>query len=220
MRSCLVVLVISGVATSCAKPVVFKGQSTLTVAGTPPAPPPESPKSPPRVEVRDNKIAIAEKIQFDYDRASIKDASSSLMNEIAAVITNNPHIKRIQIGGHASSEGSASHNKKLSDARAKSVMEWLTGHGVAASRLTAIGFGVDRPIGDNTTEVGREQNRRVEFVILEQSVTKRKVEVDANGSEKILEETRETLTPPSMTKSPAAFNDTTKQNSKDGRAKP
>jgi outer membrane protein OmpA-like peptidoglycan-associated protein len=219
MRSWLLILFVSVGVPSCAKPVVFKGQSTIAVAGTPPAPPPEPAKPSPRVEVRDNKIEIRDKIQFDHDKATIKEASFGLMAEIAAVITKNPHIKRIQIEGHASAEGSASHNKKLSEARAKSVMQWLTSHGIVTSRLTAIGFGIDRPLGDNNTDQGREQNRRVEFTIVEQDVTKRKVEVDASGAEKVLEESSETISPASTTQSPAAMNHQTNQASQDGRAK-
>ena len=112
--------------------------------------------TPPRVEVRDNKIEIHEKIQFDFDTATIKPASFDLMNEIAAVITKNPQIKRIRIEGYASSEGDANHNKKLSDDRAASVMKYLTDHGIAAQRLSSIGFGIDKPIADNSTEQGRE----------------------------------------------------------------
>jgi OOP family OmpA-OmpF porin len=190
MRLCLFVFLVY--AAGCNKPVVFQGTSTLAVAGNLPA----APKPPSRVEVRDNKIEIHEKIQFDFNKASIKEASFGLMTEIASVITKNPHIKRIQIEGHASAEGSPSHNKKLSDARAKSVMKWLTEHGVATDRLTAIGYGIDRPIADNATDQGREQNRRVEFVILEQDVTKKKVEVDAGGTEKVVEESQETIKAP------------------------
>lgn len=191
MKSRLVILLLAGAALpACGKPVVFQGASTLAVAGTPP-PPPETP--PARVEVRDNKIEIREKIQFDYNKATIKPESDSLMNEIASVIQKNPHIKRIQIEGHASSEGNAAYNKKLSDERAKSVMKWLTEHGVAADRLTAIGFGIERPIADNATEAGREQNRRVEFLILEQDVTRKTVEVDASGTEKVVDEKQETV---------------------------
>lgn len=188
MRRSLLIGLLSAAA-ACSKPVVFQGQSTLAVNGTPPAPVAEQP----RVEVREDKIEIHEKIQFDYDQATIKTASYGLMREITNVITNNPQLKRIQIEGHASSEGSASHNKKLSDARAKAVMKWLTDNGVEADRLTAIGFGIERPIADNETETGREQNRRVEFMILEQDVTKRKVEVDANGNEKVVDERKETI---------------------------
>ncbi len=199
MRSRLVLPLL--VAVGCGKPVVFKGTNALVVAGTPP--PPVAAQPPPRVEVRDNKIEIHDKIQFDYDKATIKEVSFGLLGEIADVITKNPHIKRIQIEGHASSEGSARHNKTLSDERAKSVMAWLTQHGIAASRLAALGFGAERPIADNASESGREQNRRVEFVILEQDVTKKKVEVDASGKEKVLEETHENVTATAAPTAPA-----------------
>lgn len=189
MRSCLTFLLLAGAAAGCGKPVAFQGKSTFSVTG---APPPIA-AAPPRVEVRDNKIEIREKIQFDYNKATIKPESDGLMTEIAAVITKNPHIKKIQIEGHASSEGSASHNKRLSDARAKAVMEWLVKHGVVADRLIALGFGIDRPIADNATDSGREANRRVEFVILEQDVTKKTVQVDASGTEKVVDQKQETL---------------------------
>jgi outer membrane protein OmpA-like peptidoglycan-associated protein len=171
----------------CGGPVVFQGESTLKIAGAPP-PPPAPVAEPARVEVRDNKIVINEKIQFEYDRATIMEVSFSLLNEVAAVIQRNPHIKKIQIEGYASSEGEAGHNQKLSEDRARSVMRYLVDHGVAAERLVSRGFGIDRPIADNGTAEGRERNRRVEFNILEQDVTQRRVEIDKAGKEKVLEE--------------------------------
>lgn len=194
MRSSLGLVLVLGAGglAACSAPVTFQGQTTLAVAGNAPAPPP-----PPRVEVRDNKIEIHEKIQFDYDKATIKPESFSLMNEIADVITKNPQIKRIRIEGYASAEGSATHNKKLSDDRAKSVMKYLTEHGIAQAMLSAIGYGIEHPIADNSTEEGREKNRRVEFTILEQDVTHKKVQIDAKtGAEKVLEEKHETVTAP------------------------
>jgi OOP family OmpA-OmpF porin len=175
---------------------VFQGQSTLPVMGTPPVHVVEA-KPPPRVELRDNKIEIHEKIQFDFDKATIKPASFDLMNEIAAVIAKNPQIKRLRIEGHASSEGNPGHNKTLSDERARAVMKYLDDHGIAAKELVAVGFGADRPIADNATEAGRETNRRVEFVIVEQDVTHKKIEVDAStGAEKVVEENHETVKAP------------------------
>jgi len=172
----------------CGKPVAFQGESTLKISGAPPAPPPAPAPEPPRVEVRDNEIEIHEKIQFAYDQATILEASFSLLNEVAAVIQKNPHIKKIQIEGHASAEGEAGHNKRLSDDRARAVMRYLVERGVPAQRLAARGFGVDRPIADNATAEGRERNRRVEFNIVEQDVTQRRVEIDKAGAEKVLEE--------------------------------
>ena len=85
---------------ACGSPIVFEGQTPLVVAGDPPPPPPppapppapKPPEPPPRVEVRDNKIEIREKIQFEYNKATIKEESFSLLNEIARVIQKNPHI--------------------------------------------------------------------------------------------------------------------------------
>jgi outer membrane protein OmpA-like peptidoglycan-associated protein len=182
---------------SCSSPVVFQGQSTLAVRGTPPPPPVAEAKAPPRVEVRDNKIEIHEKIQFELDKATIKEASFGLMNEIADVITKNPQIKRLRIEGYASAEGDAKHNQALSDARAKSVMKYLTEHKIPAAELVAVGHGIDKPVADNATEDGREKNRRVEFAILEQDVTHKKVEIDAGtGKEKVVEENHETVKAP------------------------
>lgn len=192
-------LVLGAIALSgCGNPVVFQGQSTLPVSGTPPVHVVET-KAPPRVEVRDNRIEIHEKIQFDFDKATIKDASFGLMNEIAAVITKNPQIKRLRVEGHASSEGDANHNQALSDARSKAVMKYLTDHGIVPNELVAVGYGSSKPIADNKTEDGREKNRRVEFVIVEQDVTHKKVEVDAQtGTEKVLEEKHEMVRAPDL----------------------
>src|SRR5690606_5008531 len=157
-------------------------------------PPPkvEKPKPPSRVEVRDNKIEIREKIQFEHAKAAIKEESHDLLNEIVQVIKDNSHIKKIAIEGHASSDGNKAFNKKLSDDRAKSVRTYLVEHGVSEDKLTAKGFGDEKPIADNETEEGREKNRRVEFNIVEQEVTKKKVEIDASGKEKVIENSKKT----------------------------
>ena len=185
---------------ACGGATSFQGPAARPIVGTlppPPPPKPEPPKPTPRVEVRDNQIVIKDKIQFEVDKASIKAESNSLLDEIVATFKSNPQIKKVSIDGHASSEGSAVFNKKLSDDRAKAVMAYLVAHGVEAARVTAQGFGSERPIADNATEDGREKNRRVEFNILEQEVTKSKVEVDpTTGKEKIVESTTSVVTSP------------------------
>lgn len=181
-------------ATACG-PTVFSDGDALAVVGTAPPPPVEAEPPPPepepqkRVEVRDNRIQINEKIQFEVNSSKIKEESHSLLNEVAQVIKDNPHIKKLSIEGHASSEGGDAHNKKLSDRRAKAVMKYLTKTGgIAKDMLSAKGFGEERPVASNDTEEGRIKNRRVEFMITEQDVTQQKVEVDDKGNEKVVEQ--------------------------------
>lgn len=185
---------------ACGGTTVFSGQNPVMIAGNAPAPPPppeppKPPEPPPKVVVKDNKIEITEKIQFEYNKATILPASFGLLEEISSTIKQNPHIKKIAIEGHASSEGGQAHNLKLSDERAKAVMKHLVEKGgLKAEMFTAKGFGSQKPLVDDTKgsdaekEQNREKNRRVEFNIVEQDVTKKKVAVDAAGKEKVLEE--------------------------------
>jgi outer membrane protein OmpA-like peptidoglycan-associated protein len=85
---------------------------------------------------------------------------------------DNPQITVVQVEGHTDSTGSPEFNRTLSQQRAESVVKYLTGKGVKAARFEAKGFGPDRPIADNTTDAGREANRRVEFNIEKQGPKK------------------------------------------------
>lgn len=170
-------------------PIVFSDASALAITGSAPpeaAPAPEPEK---RVEVRDNKIVINEKVQFEFNSAKILEVSHSLLDEVAKVIKENPQIKKIEVEGHASDEGSDDYNLKLSDKRANSVMKYLTGKaGIAKEMLTAKGYGESRPIASNDTDDGKEKNRRVEFTITEQEITQTKVEVDPEtGKEQVVD---------------------------------
>jgi len=80
-----------------------------------------------------------------------------------------PEIVKIEIQGHTDDRGNDRYNMKLSDARAKSVMKYLTKAGVDKKRLSAKGYGETMPIDTNETEDGRARNRRVVFQILEKA---------------------------------------------------
>jgi outer membrane protein OmpA-like peptidoglycan-associated protein len=174
-------------------PIVFADDGALGIVGTAPPPPVEAPApEQKRVEVRDNKIVINEKVQFELDSAKILEVSHSLLNEVADVIKKNPQIKKIEVQGHASAEGSDRHNLNLSDRRAKAVRDFLVKKaGIGKDMLTAKGYGETQPIADNDTDEGREKNRRVEFVITEQEITTKKVEIDEQGNETVVEEGKE-----------------------------
>jgi outer membrane protein OmpA-like peptidoglycan-associated protein len=176
----------------CCGEMVFSDSSTLNIAGTPP-PPPEPPPPPPppppekkRVEVTADKIQINEKIQFDYNKSTIKPESHDLLNEIVSVIKENPQIRRLSIEGHTDADGSDKYNQKLSEGRAKSVKDYLVEHGIDEGMLDSKGLGESKPIADNETPEGKEKNRRVEFMITAQDEVKEVYEVDPKTGEKRL----------------------------------
>ena len=119
-----------------------------------------------RIEITEEEIVLREKIHFETGRATIQIDSNAILDEVVAALQEHPEI-RIRIEGHTDSRGSLEYNQRLSQARADSVMEYLTGHGVDASRMMAVGYGPTQPIATNNTERGLAKNRRVEIHIIE-----------------------------------------------------
>ena len=173
----------------CGGTTTFQDTTPIRVAVAPPAPPvADDPPVQKKVELRDNRIEINEKIQFALDKSEILPVSFGLLDELAKVIRDNPHVKKISIEGHASDEGDEQYNLTLSKARAEAVRLYLVNKGIAAERLSSTGHGEAKPLVANDSEANREKNRRVEFHITKQEVTKEKVEIDpATGQEKIIE---------------------------------
>jgi len=83
------------------------------------------------------------------------------------VLNDNPEITKVEVQGHTDNRGGAALNKALSQKRAAAVMKALVTRGIDKSRLVAKGYGPDLPIADNTTDEGRQQNRRVQFKIVD-----------------------------------------------------
>jgi len=122
----------------------------------------------PLVKIEGGVFRLLDQIHFAFNSATILPDSFPLMQKIADIFNQTPAIKKVAIEGHTDNKGSAVYNKNLSQNRANSVMQWLVQHGVAANRLEAHGYGLEKPIADNNTEEGRAANRRVEFHILEE----------------------------------------------------
>ena len=106
---------------------------------------------------------VALYINFDTGKATIKPESRPIIDEIVALLKQNPPL-RLAIEGHTDTVGNTKANKTLSEQRAKAVMDAIVKQGIVAKRLSAAGFGSDKPIADNKTEQGRAKNRRVELV--------------------------------------------------------
>ena len=121
------------------------------------------PQPPPSAVLTDDGIDILDPIQFRYDSAEIEGAQSEkTLDEVAAILRENPDMK-VEVGGHASSEGSDAYNQDLSQRRTEEVARQLEERGVSSDQMVARGYGESQPIADNSTQEGRETNRRVEF---------------------------------------------------------
>jgi len=121
------------------------------------------------VEVTCERIVIHQQVFFVTNSDQIRDVSFELLDAVAAVFVARPDITKVRVEGHTDSRGGDRHNMELSERRAASVRRYLEAHGVEGSRLESHGYGETRPIESNRTAAGRAQNRRVEFVILEQT---------------------------------------------------
>jgi OOP family OmpA-OmpF porin len=118
------------------------------------------------VKVTDSSLEIGEKIMFEVNSAVIREESKGILGAVADVLAKHPEIELVDIEGHTDATGLPNQNLFLSRARAASVREFLVSKGVSSQRLSATGFGQEKPIGDNKTQEGRDKNRRVEFKIV------------------------------------------------------
>ncbi len=103
-------------------------------------------------------------VYFDTNKADLKPESEPALAEIVKMLEADEGLK-LYVVGHTDNTGQFTHNVKLSQARAASVVNALVGkHGIAAARLTPFGCGPTAPVASNNTEAGKAKNRRVELV--------------------------------------------------------
>ena len=116
------------------------------------------------VIVKPDKLELKERIGFAWDSAVLDEIARPALDEVAQTLGANLNV-RVQVDGHASSEGGEAHNQTLSEDRASAVVDYLVARGVAKDRLVSKGFSSSVPADTNTTAAGRVTNRRVEFVV-------------------------------------------------------
>jgi len=116
-------------------------------------------------------------INFDTGKWAIRKESFAVLDDIGNILIQWPDL-RIEIGGHTDARGSDAMNQQLSEKRANSVREYLLSNfpQLNAGQYTAVGYGEQKPIADNTTETGLAMNRRVEFSVLNTEVLKKEFE--------------------------------------------
>lgn len=102
-------------------------------------------------------------INFDSGKSTIKKESLPIIEQIIEMMNQATDIQ-ISVEGHTDGDGSNESNLKLSNARAKAVLDAIVNGGITHSRLSSVGFGEEKPIADNNTEEGKTKNRRVELI--------------------------------------------------------
>ena len=115
--------------------------------------------------IESGQLIALRNVFFATGKSDLLPASQVELDKVAALLKANPTIG-VELGGHTDNVGSAEDNLRLSQARAEAVMRYLVGQGIEAQRLTPKGYGESRPVADNATEEGRQQNRRTELKIL------------------------------------------------------
>jgi len=105
-----------------------------------------------------------DKIQFKSGTAELSADSKAILDNIAQVLKENQHLM-FEVAGHTDNRGDYNFNVSLSEKRAQAVRQYLVDDGVSADRLSAHGYGPNKPVASNDTSAGRSQNRRVELVL-------------------------------------------------------
>jgi outer membrane protein OmpA-like peptidoglycan-associated protein len=121
-------------------------------------------------DIQLKNVAVGSKIVlrnifFDFGKYTLRPESTNELERLIKLLNDIPSM-RIEISGHTDNRGSAELNQKLSENRAKAVVDYLVAKGINPSRLEYKGYGKDQPIATNDTEAGRQENRRTEFKIL------------------------------------------------------
>ena len=124
----------------------------------------------PHVTVTETEIQIKHQVQFKVAQISLDQTvdpvSDDLLTEVRNAILDHPEIELIEVQGHADVTGPEDFNQRLSQARADAVRRWLIKRGIPAKKLISKGYGSKAPVASNESATGRQENRRVQFVII------------------------------------------------------
>lgn len=115
--------------------------------------------------IKEKEEIILNDIYYDFDKASLREASKTELQKLASMLRETPGVK-VQIASHTDERGTSAYNDKLSQERAQAVVDYLIASGIQASRLIAKGFGEQQPIFRNASDEGQHQaNRRTTFQV-------------------------------------------------------
>ncbi len=123
-----------------------------------------------KIEIESIPIEVGRPIKlnnvfFEFNKADLLPESFTELDVVVDYMSKHKTVE-IELAGHTDNIGSDDANNKLSQKRAESVKSYIASKGISEARITAKGYGKTKPVADNSTDIGREQNRRVEFTVL------------------------------------------------------
>jgi OOP family OmpA-OmpF porin len=158
-------------------PLRFLVLALLLATACPPAPPPKDPGNqalivdkppedvpPPTATLSEGQIKLSEPIVFVVGQDILAPESEAILAALAKLLADRTDITLIRVEGHSDAQGAEDFNQEMSERRAFALARWLVGSGIDCTRLIPVGFGENKPIADNRTAEGRNQNRRMELV--------------------------------------------------------
>lgn len=110
-------------------------------------------------------VIVLRGVNFEFDQSTLTVNARTILDAVASELAVYDEL-RVELAGHTDARGSEAYNQTLSQARAEAVKRYLVGKGIAADRMQAVGYGESKPVADNSTEDGRELNRRTELTVL------------------------------------------------------
>ena len=116
-------------------------------------------------EARGMVITLSGSVLFTSAKSDLSPSAQLKLNDVATALTREDPVSKMVVEGYTDSQGAAGYNQELSQRRAQAVRDYLVTRGIADDRITAKGFGPERPVADNASSEGRANNRRVEIVV-------------------------------------------------------
>ncbi len=113
------------------------------------------------------KVIVLKNVEYDFNKSTIRPSSFKALDDLVEVMTLKPNLV-IEIGGHTDNVGDDQSNELLSQRRAESVKQYLVKKGIKAERIQTKGYGESMPVDDNSTDEGRQKNRRTEVKIIKE----------------------------------------------------
>jgi peptidoglycan-associated lipoprotein len=162
LLSAAVLVVLSGCGSK--PPATPPPPPPVQVDTTPVTPPPPPPAEEPKPTLQESQFQT---VYFDFDKYNLRADAKAALDADFALLQEFPDAI-VKIEGHCDERGTVEYNLSLGEKRAKAVMDYLVGKGVAAARLSSISYGKERPVDPGHNETAWAKNRRAEFKVISQ----------------------------------------------------